>query len=345
MKKTVIGIFLLVLLIGITAVVRCKTISSKVTSDANPAPTAAVQRLHPLAIEVMRSRSYPGSKIMIEETLSPGRNYERYLASYLSDRLKIYALMTVPQGEKPKDGWPVILFNHGYIPPEVYQTTERYVAYVDAFARNGYIVFKPDFRGNGNSEGEPEGTYYSPAYTVDDLNALFSIKKYIDANPQKIGVWGHSMGGNIALRDLVVRPDDIKAVVIWAGVVGSYDDLINNWHRRVPYRPSGRELSLRNRSRQSIINQNGTPQSNPAFWNALDPTFYVADIIAPVQLHHGTADEEVPLSFSQMLFDKLKKNNKKVELYTYEGADHNIAEPAFDLAMSRSLQFFDIYLK
>ena len=48
----------------------------------------------------------------------------------------------------------VVIFNHGYIPPAQHRTTERYVAYVDAFARNGYIVFRSDYRGHGNSEGE-----------------------------------------------------------------------------------------------------------------------------------------------------------------------------------------------
>ena len=79
--------------------------------------------------------------------------------SYLSDGLRIYGLLTVPIADKPKNGWPVVIFNHGYIPPTQYRTTERYVAYVDRFAGNGYIVFKSDYRGNGLSEGQPEGSY------------------------------------------------------------------------------------------------------------------------------------------------------------------------------------------
>jgi uncharacterized protein len=277
--------------------------------------------------------------------LAPGSNYQRYITSYVSDGLKIYALLTVPNGPKPEKGWPVIVFNHGYIPPEVYKTTERYVAYVDYLAKNGYIIFKPDYRGNGSSEGEPEGAYYSPAYTVDDLNALASIKKYNDSDPTKIGVWGHSMGGNIALRDLVVDTTDIKAAVIWGGVVGSYDDLMTNWQRKVTYRPSSRELALRNRSRQNLIDQFGTPASNPSFWNSLDPIYFISDITTPIQLHHGENDEEVPVAFSQGLYDKLHKSGKVSELYTYPGADHNISGSSFNLAMQRTVNFFDRYLK
>lgn len=301
--------------------------------------------LNPLSIEAMRERSYPGSDITIEETLPAGSNYSKYIASYISDGLKIFALLTIPNGEIPKDGWPIIVFNHGYIPPEVYKTTERYIAYTDAFSRNGYVVFKPDYRGNGNSEGQPEGAYYSPAYAIDDLNAIASIKKYKSVNPNKIGVWGHSMGGNIALRDLVIVPKDIKAVVIWGGVVGSYDDLMNNWQKRVRYQPSEREFALRNRYRQTIVQKFGTPQANPTFWNSIDPTYFVKDIQAPVQLHHGLEDEEVPVLFSQSLYDKLKKAGKNTEIYTYPGADHNISDPSFSVAIERSVKFFDKYLK
>lgn len=348
-----LGIYLLLLKSGKKPISFVQVTPSQ-TSTAN---------LNPLSIEAMRAISYPGSEIKIEKTLPDGNNYHQYIASYISDGLKIFALLTIPIGDpsagsgqaKPKNGWPVILFNHGYISPETYQTypsVGQYATYVPVFAEKGYIVFKPDYRGNGNSDGKPEGAYYSPAYATDDLNALSSIKKYKDpstgsgqvADPEKIGIWGHSMGGNITLRDLVVNTKDIKAAVIWGGVVGSYDDLMNNWQRRVRYVPSAREFALRNASRANLISQNGTPQENPTFWNSIDPTYFVKDIASPVQIHTGGSDEEVPAAFSQSLYDKLKSAGKTTEFYSYPGADHNISQ-GFSLAMERSVAFFDKYLK
>jgi dipeptidyl aminopeptidase/acylaminoacyl peptidase len=292
----------------------------------------------------MRKQSYPGSDITIEQTLSDGSNYHQYIASYQSKGLKIYALLTIPIGKNPPaGGWPAILFNHGYIPPTQYRTTEKYVDYVDALASHGYIVFKPDYRGHGNSQGQAASAYYSPDYTIDDLNALSSLRKYSVVNPDKIGIWGHSLGGNLALRNLVIIKD-VKAAVIWGGVVGSYDDLINNWRRRVSYQPPPPELANRNRNRQDLIDKYGTPQSNPEFWNSLDPTAYVKDITSPIQLHVGENDETVPVAFSTSLRDKLQAANKIVEYYAYPGADHNISQ-SFNSAMKNTLNFFDHYLK
>lgn len=302
------------------------------------------ENLDPLTIRAMRERTYPGSDIVIEQTLSPGSNYDQYIASYKSDGLKIYALLTVPQGNPPAGGWPVIIFNHGYIDPQVYRTTERYIAYVDAFARNGYVVFKSDYRGNGNSEGTPGSAYFSPNYAADILNAISSIKRYKGVNPNKIGMWGHSLGGNITLRNLVVLKD-IKAAVMWGGVVGSYEDIIYNWQRKVSYQPAPRDLFLRNSRRTELIQKYGSPKDNSSFWNSVDPTYFVSDISAPVQIHHGLADEEVPVGFSESLKNRLEKAGKIVAYYTYSGADHNISEPSFDLAMQRSVDFFNKYLK
>jgi dipeptidyl aminopeptidase/acylaminoacyl peptidase len=340
-------LFLAIIIIAVLFLVY-KSTTAKIPKNPTPAnnnvtPVAA----NPLAISAMRKRSYPGSEIVIEKTLEDGSNYHQYLTSYQSDGLKIYALLTVPFGTRPTNGWPVILFNHGYIPPEQYQTfpsVGQYATYYPVFSRSGYIVFKPDYRGNDNSEGTPEGAYYSPAYTVDDLNALASIKKYAGADPNRVGIWGHSMGGNITLRDLVVRPGDVKAAVIWGGVVGSYEDLMFNWQRKVTYRPSPKELALRNNQRSNLIKQYGDPGQNPAFWNTLDPTNFASDIKVPVQLDVGGADEEVPVSFSQSLRDKLLAAGKTVEYFEYPGANHNISQ-GFDLAMQRSLAFFDLYLK
>lgn len=313
------------------------------TETPVPLPTATSVPLHPLQIEAMRAIEYPGSDIVIESVLDPGVNYNRYYVSYLSEGLKIYALMTVPHGEKPATGWPVIIFNHGFIPPDVYRTTERYVAYVDLIARSGYIVLRSDYRGHDRSEGEPTGAYGHPGYTVDVLNAVASMKRYPDADPNRIGMWGHSMGGYITLRSMVISKD-IKAGVIWAGVVASYPDMLTGWRRGSS--ASGQPTSTPNpRSwRFQLANQYGSPEENPEFWRSISANSYVHEISGPLQLHHGTLDEDVPLEFSELLFYDMINANQYVELYKYEGDNHNISN-YFSTAMQRTIEFFDRYVK
>lgn len=305
-----------------------------------PLPTATPIP-HPLEISAMRARDYPGSDIVIEAELDPGVGYSRYYVSYLSEGLKIYALMTVPNGEKPPTGWPVVVFNHGYIPPDVYVTTERYVAYVDLIARNGYIVFRSDYRGHDRSEGQAGGAYSRPDYTIDVLNAVASMKRYPDADPNRIGMWGHSMGGYITLRSMVIT-GDIKAGVIWAGVVASYPDLLYNWRRGPTASPDSTPRPGSWRS--SFVDTYGSPEENPEFWNSISANSYLAEISGPIQLHHGTADTDVPVAFSETLFYQMLAAEQYVELYKYDGDNHNISG-YFSTAMQRTIEFFDRYVK
>ncbi len=310
-----------------------------------PTPTLAVSPTpepNPLQIPYERAQSYPGSDVTIEQTLAPGANYNQYIASYRSEGLKIYALLTVPKGPKPPTGWPVIVFNHGYISPVIYRTTERYVAYVAAIANSGYIVFKSDYRGHGNSEGKAVGGYGSTAYTTDVLNAVASLKKFPDADPNRIGMWGHSMGGQLTLRAMVISKD-IKAGVIWGGVVGTYQDLIENWHH-APLPPSEIPPLSQRRWREELIAKYGTSEQNPSFWASISPNAYLNDLSGPLQLDHSVTDEEVPVQFSQKLYEQLKAAGETTELYTYPGDNHNIAAN-FNLAMQRSIAWFDKYVK
>ena len=310
------------------------------TSTPSPVPSPTGTPF-PLSIEALRARSYPGSDLVIEQELQSGSNYRRFIASYLSEGLKIYGLLTIPDGEKPANGWPVIIFNHGYIPPNVYRTTERYVAYVDAIARSGYIVFKSDYRGHDKSQGMAQGAYGHPDYVVDVLNALATLKHFPQADPNRIGMWGHSMGGYITLRAMVISKD-IKAGVIWGGVVASYPDLLNKWGRGPGAEPRPTDAGVPWRS--SIVEQFGPPDQNSQFWNSISANFYLADISGPLQLHHSTADVEVPLQFSETLFYEMLAAGKYVELYKYAGDNHNISNN-FNTAMQRSIEFFDKYVK
>jgi dipeptidyl aminopeptidase/acylaminoacyl peptidase len=294
---------------------------------------------NPLSIQALRQRAYPGSNLTIEQTLAPGQNYTRYIASYVSDGLKINALLTIPNGARPMTGWPVIIFNHGYIPPGLYKTTERYVAYVDAIAKSGYIVLKSDYRGHGTSEGQATGGYGTPDYTIDVLNAIGSIKRYKDADPNRIGMWGHSMGGLVTLRSMVVSRD-IKAGVIWSGVVASYPDLIAQWRlpASVPTPTIGR------RWRQDLTSEYGTPEENPQFWNSISPASYLQDLAGPLQLHASKTDPEVPWSFSQELYQQTLATGKSAEFFSYPNDDHNLSKN-FSAAMQRSIAFFDQHVK
>jgi dienelactone hydrolase len=321
------------------------------TPEPTPLPTPTPLPPHPLQIDVMRQRDYPGSDIEIEETLAPGSNYDRHIASYQSDGLKIYALLTVPRGEKPADGWPVVVFNHGYIPPAQYRTTERYVAYVDAFARSGYIVFRPDYRGHGSSEGTATGGYGTPDYTVDVLNALGSIKRHADADPNRIGMWGHSMGGQITLRAMVTVKD-IKAGVIWAGVVAPYPDLVARWRRNSAGSNAGSSAGAGGsaipatalRWRDALSVTYGAPDVNPAFWASISPNSFLSEGVSPIQIHHGDADTTVPLAFSDTLARELEEAGQIHEYYVYPGDNHNLSNN-LSLALRRSVAFFDRYVK
>lgn len=62
-----------------------------------------------LQISYLKSRTYTGSNLKIEKTLTPQSNYTRYIASYISEDSKIYGLLTVPKGNTPSGGWPAIM--------------------------------------------------------------------------------------------------------------------------------------------------------------------------------------------------------------------------------------------
>jgi fermentation-respiration switch protein FrsA (DUF1100 family) len=156
-------------------------------------------------------------------------------------------------------------------------------------------------------------------------------------------MWGHSMGGTVTFRSLVVSKD-IKVADIWAGVVGTYQDLNENHHgsssRLHPSPLLPGEPTRRPNGRTLLTEQYGDITTNPQFWASIDPMTYIKDITAPIQVQHGTADEEVPYVLSEKLDKALKNAGKTVKFYSYTGDDHNLSNN-LTVALQRSVDFFD----
>jgi dipeptidyl aminopeptidase/acylaminoacyl peptidase len=340
-----IMLFLFIVLFLIFGKVVKFTIIPKESPDSQNTVTETYAS--PINIAYLRTLNIQPDPIEIEEELPSGSNYKGYIASYLSEGNKVYGLLTVPLMSAPDGGFPAIVFCHGYTPPAQYVTIDGYVAYVDYLARNGFVVFKIDYRGNGRSEGDPSGSYFSSAYTIDAISALRSLQKYEKVNPQRIGMWGHSMAGNVVLRAMEAS-DNIKAGVIWSGAVYSYKDFATYGINDTSYthKPFTTKESTAQKDREispEIQKIRSDPQSidfNKPFWTSISLTKNIKYLISPIQIHQATNDPVVNIGYSRDLVQVLKDNGKEYESYEYAGGGHNIVSPYFETAMERTVRFF-----
>lgn len=283
-------------------------------SDAN----TDIQKANNSFIEQLRSRDFTGGEIKIEETLSSNGTYTSYLISYPSDNLKIYGIVNTPNGEGP---FPVIILNHGYYSPSSFISGDGTKTMADILARNGYLTLAPDYRGHGNSDSDGGRGGHRPEYSIDVLNLLASINNINKADPKRIGMWGHSMGGEVSMR-AIEATDKVKAVALWAPTSANAAD-------NHAFYGGGR-----NRPANSAPEIDGT-----------SPINYLKYISASISIHQGLADTEVKPEWSVELKNALEKERKSVEYFEYEGQDHNFRNLGWDLISQRTLEFYNKYLK
>jgi uncharacterized protein len=317
-------------------------IRSEISSnEALPSPTPFP--FQELTVPYLRNKTYSSKLEKQEEQVSANDNYTSHLASYISDGHKINGLLTIPVGDTPTGGHPAIIFVHGYIPPAQYSTTgEAYSSYVDYLARSGFVVFKIDLRGHGDSEGEAGGGYFGSDYIVDTLNAYDALKTSTFVHPEKIGLWGHSMAGNILLRSVAVKPE-IPAASIWAGAVFTYTDREKYGINDASFQMSSLSPERQSRRRQ-LIEKYGEPSENSEFWKMVIPTNYLTDFKGAIQLNHAKDDTVVDIGYSRDLSAILEKSNVTHEFYEYESGGHDIEDGSFVTAMDRTVAFFRKYL-
>lgn len=295
-----------------------------------------------LTIPYLREREYT-SKLGDREVAYENESYTAYITSYDSDGLKLRGLLTIPHGDA-KAKFPAIVFVHGYIPPTQYQTNgQAYSAYVDYLARSGFVVFKIDLRGHGESEGKPGGAYYSSDYIIDTLHAYAALQSADFVDPEKIGLWGHSMAGNVSMRSFATKTD-IPAVVIWAGAGYSYEDLLAYRIMDASYQPSAVDPE-RQRRRRELFEKYGSPSAKAVFWQQVAPVTYLNELKGALQLHHAVDDDVVNVEYSRNL-DKLLDTTAVVhEFFEYSSGGHNIAGASFNQAMERTVAFYKKYLQ
>lgn len=306
----------------------------KLIQDSAPIPSPFP--FQELTIPYLRSRTYRSTLSELKETYDRA-NATGYLTSFNSDGFTVNSLLVIPKGEPPEGGFPAIVFVHGYIPPQQYNTLENYTSYANTLADEGIIVLKIDLRGHGNSEGEASGAYYSGDYVIDVLNAYAALQQLDSVNPDRIGLWGHSMAGNVVFRALAAKPS-IPKVVVWAGAVYTYEDMQQYRINDASYRPPPSE-SQRQRKRQELFDAHGPFDPDSWFWKQVPATNYLDGIAGEVQVHHAVNDSVVNIGYSRNLMEILDSTAIPHRLYEYSSGGHNITGQAHTQALQRTAEF------
>lgn len=289
-----------------------------------PTPTPTPDPYAGLTIADLTARRYGGGEVVALETLAVTSAFTRTLIAYESDGLRIVGFMNTPIGAGP---FPVVIVLHGYVDPARYRTLTYTTPYADALARQGYLVVHPNLRNFPPSDTGPDP--FRVGLAVDVLNLIALIKAqagrpglFAQADADRIGLWGHSMGGGVALRVLVVSPD-VRAAVLYGSMSG---DERQNYEKIIVW--SGRQRGLWELS---------VP---PADLARIAPIGFLDRITAAVSIHHGEADETVPLAWSLDLCERLQALGKTVECFTYPGQPHTFVGEGNRLFIERMLAFF-----
>ncbi|MFZ0545014.1 MAG: alpha/beta fold hydrolase [Candidatus Promineifilaceae bacterium] len=297
------------------------------TVTPTPNPYAA------LTIDALTSRTYGGGQIEIldildhDVTSDKGIPFTRYLFSYPSDGLTIYGYINTPdEGYK----FPVAILLHGYISPDEYETVDYTERYATSLVEAGYFVIHPNFRNYPPSDSGPDP--FRIGYAIDILNLIAIIREQSQdplgylrrADADNIHLWGHSMGGGVALRVITVNTDPyIRAAVLYGSMSGN-----EQWNYE-----KIQEWSNGERGDFELA-------ASPEMLDAISPINYLDRITAPISIHHSDADATVPLAWSEDLCGRLQAINHPVECFTYHAVPHTFNGPGDALFMERVINFF-----
>jgi acetyl esterase/lipase len=202
-------------------------------------------------------------------------------------------------------------------------------------SHSGFVAFAVDYRLFNGAENR------WPAQLDDVQRAVRWVRanaaKY-GVNPDRIGAFGHSAGAQLAAllgmedtRDnsdpgLAKYSSKVQAVVDVSGPADFTTD-----------HDADRDAFL-----TSFLGADY--EKHPELWREASPVFHVAKTDAPFLIVHGTQDQDVPISQSQELYDKLHSTGVPVSLIKVGDVHTFQTQEARHRMVTETLEFFNRYL-
>lgn len=215
---------------------------------------------------------------------------------------------------RPREGsgpWPVVFVNHAG-----FGTAGDFSDVALMIRDRGYLVFNPDFRGSGMSQGSHEGAKGE----VDDVIAAIDYLQgegLVDGD--RVGMYGQSHGAAVSVL-AASRDPRVKAVVAEAGfydAVGLYENIASSTD------PAAE--ALRNELLPMV---GGTPEQVPREYAVRSALNFVGGIQAAVLIIHGEKDPLCPVDQARRLYRAMLDEGKTAELKIYPEEAHCVNDPA-----------------
>ncbi len=291
----------------------------------------------PDTIPELAEKQYEGSDFRILRTLDETDAYTRSAISYESEGFTVSGVALQPKGPVPPGGFPVIVLNHGYVDPDTYQTGDGLLREQDFFARAGYVVLYSDYRNHADSDTDPQ-TELRPrsGYVEDVLNLISAVRGagLPGADFDRLGMLGFSLGGGVTLNIMTAKPETAGAYVLLAPINADYRVNFDKW-----VKTEWPDTAA------AFYEAYGTPEENPQFWHDVSAQNFLDRVNAPVMLHQGLSDGEVPPEWSRDLAARLERVGKDIAYFEYPRQPHIFRDDAEGVALQRSLEFFDRHVK
>ncbi len=156
---------------------------------------------------------------------------------------------------------------------------------------------------------------------VQDVLSLIEIVQHLSFASGKIYLYGESRGGLQAYCTIkevyLANRDRISVAIVKSGVT----DLIELYHYR--------DWNMKSRLIQSVGN---TPEQLPDEYEKRSVVYWPEMINVPLLIIHGRADERVPVSQAETIYDLLRTSHKDVELMLYNAGHSDFTLESFSNA-------------